>query len=115
MDDLIDRLLDKFCRIVGYRKVDAGRKTLLRLGHHRFDAGRGGERVRARPLEDQQRGRRIAVQIGIDRVVLRAEFHAGDVADSRIAVCARPDDDAAELLWILQAPKRLHRKLERTK
>ena len=99
LDHLVDRCLDELGRVVDDRIVEAGREVLLQLLHRRLDRGRGGQRVRARPLEDDEGGRGLVVEIGVDRVVLRAELDAGDVAHAHDrAVRLGAHDDVAELL-----------------
>ena len=68
----------------------------------------GVERVRAGPLEDQERHGRALVEIAVGRVVLRRELDAGDVLEPRdAAVRVGLDDDVAELARLGEPPERL--------
>ena len=115
MHDLIDRLLDEFGRVVDDRVIEAGRKVLLRQLHLRLDRGSGRERVRSRPLEYDERGGGVAVEIGVDRIVERAELDSRDIVHADVAVGVGPDDDLAELRGVAETPQRLHRQLERAR
>ena len=50
---------------------------------------RGRERIRARPLEDADRDRRVAIEIGIGRIVLRGELDRAMsfIRTTALAVC----------------------------
>ena len=73
----------------------------------------GGERVRAGPLEDQQRHRRPLVEIAVGGVVLRRQLDAGDVLEPRhAAVRVGLDDDVAELARLGEPAERLDVELE---
>ena len=92
----------------------------FRPGGNRLDSSsivssdrlRGRQRVRAGPLEDAERDRRIEIEIGIGRIVLRREFDPGDVLDAHHGVGRLLDDDIAEFVRIGETAERLHRNLE---
>ena len=58
------------------------------------------------------RDRRIAIEIGIGRIVLRGEFDPRDVLDAHHRVGGLLDDDIAEFLGAGETAERLHRDLE---
>jgi hypothetical protein len=60
---LVDRLLDELGRVVDDGVLDARREPLGKLLHGGADGLRGGQRVRARPLEHRKRDRGLEVQI----------------------------------------------------
>ena len=111
--DSVNGLLDELGRIIDDGVFEAGRKTTRQLLHRVDDVFRRGERVRARPLEDAQRHRGIAVEIRIGRVVLCRQFDASHVAQPHHGARGLLDDDVVELVGIGETPQRLHRDLKR--
>ncbi len=113
LDHLVDRLLDELGGVVGDAVAHSGREALGQLVHGGEHARGGCERVGARPLEDRDSGRHLVVEIGIGRIVERAELDPGDVAHARDpAVGVGRDHDLLELLRARQPAERLHRELE---
>ena len=78
-DNGIHRLLDELRRVVDdvvfYARRKAHAEPLHRIDHRL----RCGERVRARPLKERERDRRIAVEVGVRHIILRREFDARHV------------------------------------
>ena len=73
----------------------------------------GRERVRARPLEDQQRHGRALVEIAVGAVVLRAELDPADVGDARdAAVRVGLDHDPLEVVGVVEPALGLDVELE---
>ena len=110
----IDRLLDELrsdCRRWSY--LMPGGKRLAQLRHRLADGLRGRERVRARALEDRDRDRRIAVEIGVRRVVERRQARRAPTSFSRttaFGVCLTTM--LPNSLGIGEPAERLHRDLE---
>ena len=69
----------------------------------------GRQRVRAGPLEDRQRHRRIAVEIGVGGVVLRGQLDARHVLEADDGARGLLHHDIGELVRIGEAAQRLHR------
>ena len=63
----------------------------------------GRQRVRAGPLENADRDRRIEIEIGIGRIVLRRQFDGRDILHAHDRVGGLLDDDIAELVRIGEA------------
>ena len=108
----IHRLLDEFGGIVDDRVIDAGREILLEPLHLLLDGFGRLQGVRAGTLKDAERRRNVVVEIGVERIILRAEFDARDIAQMNLAVGVGADDDVAELLRRAEPSQSLHRKLE---
>ena len=112
-DDGVDGGLDEGRGIIDDRVVEAGREALLQPLHLGDDGVRGGERVGAGALEDAEGGGRLVVEVGVQRVVLRAQLDAGDVAQARHRpVRLGADHDVLELLGRTQPSQRAHRQGE---
>ena len=78
---------------------DARRELALQLLHRVADVVPGLERVGVRRLLHAQRHGGLEALVRVDRVVLRAELHARDVADARDAsLRVALDDRVRELL-----------------
>ena len=98
LDHLVDRLLNELRRIVGDPILQSRRKALGQLLHRPQHVIGRGERVRSRALKDADGGGDLIVEIGVDRVVLRAELDAGNVAQvGDAAVRVGRHDDVFEL------------------
>ena len=109
LDHLVDRLLDELRGVVDDAVAHPFREAPGKLLHRAEHGRRGGERVRARPLENSDRGRDLVVQIGVGRVVLRAKLYPGDVANAgHPAVLIGGDNNVAELVRARQPAERLH-------
>ncbi|MCY1171692.1 hypothetical protein D9M73_118130 [compost metagenome] len=64
-------------------------------------------------MRDAQRGHVLAVERGVDRVVLSAQLDPRDIAQPRqLPLRVALDDDFAELIGRGQSPRRLDAKLE---
>ncbi len=111
--DGVDRLLDELGRIVDDGVLDAGRKATRELIHRGDDALGCRQCVRARPLEDPERHRGIAVEIRIARIVLRGELDAGHVAQPHHRIGGLFHHDVVKFIGVGEAPQRLHRDLKR--
>ena len=86
---------------------------LRQVGHRLLHERRGGERVRAGPLEDAQGNRHPLVEIAAAVIVGGAELDAGHVAHpGHAALAVRFDDDVAELIRVGEASLRLDIELE---
>ena len=115
-DHRIDRGLDELSRIVDDGVVDAGREIPLEAVHLGDDAGGSRQRIRARALEDGERGGVLVVEIGVDRVVLRAQLDPRHIAQARHrTVGFGANHDVLELLGRAQPAQRLHRQGEGTR
>ena len=112
VDDLIDGLLNEFGRIVDDRIIDAGRKLPLQLDHGGLDQLGGREGVGAGLLKDDDGRRGVFVEIGVDRIILRADLHARHVPQPHLPIGVRAQHDVGELLGLRQAAERAHGKLE---
>src|SRR5262249_17847203 len=110
--DRADGLLNELGRVVDDRVLDARRKALRELIHGGDDAVRRRQRVRARPLEDREGHRGIAIEIGIGRVILPGKLDARHVAQANHGGGGLLDQDVVELVGIGQASQRLHRDLK---
>ena len=109
----VDRLADRDCRVVDDRVIEPGGETLLQFRHLRAHRVGGGECVRARELENGDRGRRFSAELAVDRVIARREFHPRDIAHARdLPVRASLDHDVAELLFIREPALRADRVLK---
>ena len=109
----IDRRLDEVGRIVDHRIADARREVLGQSAHLGLDGPSRRQRVRARPLKDDEGGRHLVIEVSVDRVVLRPELDARDIAHAHDRpVGAGLDDDVLELVGRRQPAQRLHRELE---
>ena len=115
VDHRVDGLLDELRRVVDDGVFDAGRKPLRQLGHQVGDALGGVEGVRARPLEDGERDRRVVIEIGIRRIIERGKLDGGDVAQPHHGARRLLDHDGAEFRRRVEAAERLHRDLERAR
>ncbi len=115
LDHGVDRLADELGRIVDDGVLDAGRKALRDPLHRLHDRIGGRERVRAGPLEDRERDRRAAAEIGVRRIVLRGELDRRDVLQPHHRAGGLLHHDVGELLRIGEPPERLHRDLERAR
>ena len=115
LDHRIDRLPDELGRIVDDGVLDAGREALRQPLHRLHDGVGGRERVRAGPLEDRKRDRRVAAEIGIGRIVLRGKLDLRDILQPHHGAGGLLHHDIGELLRIGEAPERLHRDLERAR
>ena len=80
--------------------------------HRRFDLVGGRQRVRSRQLEDGERNRGIAIEIGIGRVVDGGELDPSHVLETNHRGRALLDHDVGELFRIDQPSERAHRQLE---
>ena len=69
---------------------------------HFFPHGIGSrERVRARELENRNRGRRFSTEPAVDRVIASGELNPRDVAHARdLTVSAGLNNDVAELFFV---------------
>ena len=113
LDHLVDRFADELGRVVHDVVAQALGERLRELRHGRLEAVRGGERVGARLLEDQQRHRCALIEIAVGAVVLGAELDPRDVAHTRDpAVGIVLDHDVGELARIDQPAERLDVELE---
>ena len=112
LDHGVDRLLDELRRVVDDVVFDAGREALRQFRHQIDDACRGRERVRAGPLEDGERHRRVAVEIGVRGIVERGELDLGHVLEPHDRARRLLHHDVGELVGIGEPPERLHRDLE---
>ena len=111
--DLVDRFGDELGRVVDDVVGEARREILGELGDRRLDLVGRRERVGARPLEDAERHRLLAVEIGVGDVVLGAKLDARDVLQrDQAAVLGRLDDDIAEVARVVEAALRGDRVLE---
>ncbi|MNI37509.1 hypothetical protein D3C73_916020 [compost metagenome] len=108
-----DRGGDVFRRVIGDGVLHAGREVGLdgvQLGDDRL-GGRQG--VGARLLDDGDADAALAVEVAFDAVDFRAEFDAGDVADTgHAALGVGLEHDLAELFRGRQAALDLNRQLE---
>ena len=110
LDDLLDAFRDGTRRIQRNRVIDAARKSLPLLGEKGFDPIGRLHGIRAWQLVHGDDRARLSIQMADDGVVLRAQFHAGDVLDpDDPAVGSRADDDLFELLGGCQPSLRPHR------
>src|SRR5215218_7293085 len=106
-------LLHKFGRIVRNLVAETGREALGKFIHGPKDGCGRGQRVRTWPLKDAQGCCYFVVQIGITRVVLRPELHAGNVSDaSNASVGVGRYNDVAELFCTGEPSKGLHSHLK---
>ena len=81
LDDRVDRLAHEDRRVVDDAVVDARRETPASAApSSRAPDCEACERVGARPLEDADRHRRLVVEQAAQRVAVRAELDAADVA-----------------------------------
>ena len=112
VDHGVDGLADELRRIEEDVVLDAGRKALRQLGHQSLDAFGGGQRVRARALEDGERDRRVVIEIGVRRIIERGELDLGDVLEPHHGARRLFDHDRGELVGIGEPAERLHRDLE---
>ena len=115
LDHGVDRLLDELGRIVDDGVLQPVGEALRQLVHRRLDLVGGRERVRAGQLEDRERDRRIAIEVGVGGIVDRGELDARDVLDAHHRVRALLHHDLAEFLRVDQAAERAHRELERAR
>src|SRR5207244_7072716 len=93
--------------------VPAPGKTLFSLSNF-FSHGIGSrERVRARELENRNRGRRFSAEPAVDRVIASGELNPRDVAHpSDLTVSARLNNDVAELFFVSQPALRANSELK---
>ena len=88
-------------------------KFFDKLLHRGLHAVGRGQRVRAGPLRDRHRHRRLIVEIAVDRVVAGRQLDPRDVADADDpAILAGLDDDLLELLGLEQSAERVDRELK---
>ena len=85
-------------RIVGDRRVEAGRQPRLDAGNHAADAVDHGQRVGFRRAVDADEHRLQPVEGRGGIGVLRPEFDLGDVAEAHQPVAVRGDHQLAERL-----------------
>ena len=100
---------------VGLKKMPyltPGGKRFDSFGHQSFDAFGGGQRVRARTLENGERHRRVVVEIGVRGIVERGELDIGDVLEPHHGTRCLFHHDRGELVGIGEPAERLHRDLE---
>ena len=96
--DLLDRDPDELGRVVGTRVGHAVREARGEPRHGRLDPARHVEGVGARQLEDADERRRLAADAAERSVVLGAQLHAADVAESQHrAIGPRAENDLLEL------------------
>src|SRR5262249_3203124 len=114
VQNLVYRFADEDRRVVDDAIGDAVGKALGHFLHRALDRVRRRERIRAGPLRDYHRHRRLIVEIAVDRVVAPRELDARDVADASDQPAGRSlDDNVFEFLGLLQAAERRHWYLER--
>ena len=112
LDHRVDRLPDELRRIEENVVFDAGRKALRQLLHQIAHGLRGLKRIRAGALKNGERDRRIVIEIGVRRIILRRQFDLGDVLQPHHRARRLLDDDRGELFGIGEPAERLHRDLE---
>ncbi len=109
---LLDGLLDELGGVIDDRIGEAGREKLPRLNHRPLHRGGGGERIGAGLLKDDDGGRGVAVEISVDRVILRADLDPRHIAQAHLTVGVRTQHDVGEFSRVGQAPDRAHRELK---
>ena len=109
----VDRLADRNGRVVDNCVVESGGEALLQLSHLLPNRVGRGECVRARELENGNRGRRFSAEPTVDRVIARSEFNPRDIAHaSDLSVRASLNDDVAELFFVREPALRANRVLK---
>ena len=97
----VDRLAHGRCRVVDNCVVEPDGEALLELSHFLAHGVRGGKRVRARELENADRGGRFSAELAVDRVIARRKFNPCDIAHaSDLSVGAGLNDDFAKFLFV---------------
>src|SRR5439155_24208774 len=100
----MDRLTDRNCWVVDNCVVESGGEALLQLSHLLPNRVGRGECVRARELENGNRGRRFSTEPTVNRVIARSEFNSRDVAHARdLSVRASHNYDGAELFFVRES------------
>ena len=111
LDDLFDRDLDEGRGVVGNRPGDVLRQAVAQLFHPLLHAFGGGQGIGAGSELDGHARHGLAVESGGGGVALRADFHACDIAQANAGTPAiRPQDNAAELFFGLEAAFRGNRR-----
>ena len=87
-------------------------KVLGELVHGGLDRLGGRQRVRAGQLEDAERDRGIAIEIGVGGVVEGGQLHARDILQAHHGRGRLLHQDVGELVGIGEPAQRLHRHLE---
>ena len=109
----VDGLRDELGRVVDDVVLQAFREILGQLLHRGDELVGGRERVRARPLEDQERHGGAFVEVAVGAVVLRAELDPADVGDAcDAAVGVGLDDDPLEVVGVVEPALGLDVELE---
>src|SRR5207237_4318179 len=109
----VDRLTDRNCRVVDNCVVESGGEALLQLSHLLPNRVGRGECVRARELENGNRGRRFSTEPTVNRVITRSEFNPRDVAHaSDLSVRDSRNYDGAELFFVSEPALRAYGVLE---
>ncbi len=70
LNDRVDRVLNEFRRIVDDRVPDTRGKICAQFFHLGLHRVGGRQRVRAGLLKQDERGRRLVVEVGVDGVIL---------------------------------------------
>ncbi len=107
LGDLVDRGADELGRVVGDRRVEAGRQLALDARHDRPHAVDHGQRIRLRRAVDADEHRLEPVEDGGGIGALRPELDLGDVAEPDQRVAVRGDDELAERLGAVERGQRV--------
>ena len=106
-DHLVDRCLDKFGGIVGYRRLQAGREGFLELGEFLVDQLDRGQRVAVGGAVDGDVDRGNAVEHDQRVVTLGAEFDIGDIAQAHHVHAVVADHETPENVRIARVGNRV--------
>ena len=113
--DLGDRVLDEDGGVIRDAVMQSGRESARKFRHLCRNCGGNFERIGVGRLVDGDPGRRLAVQLEVLRIGLRAEFDARHILDLDEAAALRSlilDDDFAELARIAEPREDVDRVLE---
>src|SRR3546814_3872446 len=99
---------------MGDSMLQPGRGLVLGPRHRRADSSRRVERGGARALQYLERDRRLAVEQRTQRIIIRAHFDPGDLAEpGELAVGTSLDDDCGKLFLGREAALDVERDLLR--
>ncbi len=99
IDDFLDSLGDRACRVERNNEIQVLRKALLQLRHQLLDTGCGLDGIGSRQLICSDHRTGLSIKASGNAVVLRAQFDAGHISDPNdTSIGCFTEDDLAELL-----------------
>ena len=103
--DRVDGLLNELGRVIDDRVLEARREVLRKLFHRRLDRSAVASAFEPGSWKMPSADRRIAIEVGIDRVVERGKLDAAHVLQAHDRVVGLLDDDVGELVRVAQAAR----------